>query len=732
MSLASELDRIIHSDHHEPHQVLGVHQDPNDASKSIIRTFQPHAENLFLILDDAKIQMEKIHDHGLYEITVDRSNNDFSYSFEAIYPHQVTQHFEDPYRFGTLLNEFDCYLFNNGTHYEIFNRFGAHIITVNGTKGTVFRVWCPSARRVSVIGNFNYWDGRVHQMRSLGVCGIWEIFVPDLGEGEAYKFEIRTQNGDVLEKADPFQFFSEVRPKSASLVYSLNEYSWSDDQWMTGRRDKAQHEQPISIYEVHLSSWRRDPSDPGRLLSYGELADYLIPYVKDMGFTHIELLPIMEHPLDESWGYQVTGYYAPTSRYGSPKDFMKFVDRCHQEGIGVLLDWVPSHFPTDGHSLGHFDGTALYEHEDPRQGSHQEWGTLVFNYTRHEVENFLIANALFWIDKYHIDGLRVDAVASMLYLDYGRDEGEWVPNQYGDKENLEAIEFLKHMNAIVYERYPGIMMIAEESTSFYGVSKPTNEGGLGFGFKWNMGWMNDTLAYFSSDPLYRKYHHNSLTFSLLYAFSENFILPLSHDEVVHGKCSLLSKMPGDRWQQFANLRLLYLYLWVHPGKKLLFMGGEFGQLNEWDCKASLDWHLIEQRMEHAQLQQFVRALNQLYTDNPALWEVDFTHDGFQWIDFKDVDNSIIVFCRFAKDRKDHLVILLNYTPQVIHGYRMGVPENCLYQEIFCSDLQGFGGSDVSNGAPRQAVNEPHGEAPCFVELTVPPLGGIILKPVREE
>ncbi len=730
MNPANELERIIHSDHHDPHSFLGIHQDPNDSSKVVIRAFKPHAENLMLLMNNAKHQMIKTHDHGLYEITVDRTSG-MAYSFEATHPNNVTQHFEDPYRFGPLLNEFDCYLFNNGTHYEIFNRLGAHIITVDDVKGTVFRVWCPSARRVSVIGNFNYWDGRVHQMRSLGGCGIWEIFIPNLGEGEPYKFEIKTQNGDILEKADPFQFFSEVRPKSASIIYSLDNYAWSDDDWLEKRNATAHYEQPVSIYEVHLSSWRRDPDNPSRLLSYGELGNYLIPYVKDMGFTHIELMPIMEHPLDESWGYQVTGYYAPTSRFGSPKDFMNFVDRCHQAGIGVLLDWVPSHFPTDGHSLGRFDGTALYEHEDPRQGSHQEWGTLVFNYNRPEVEIFLLANALFWLDKFHIDGLRVDAVASMLYLDYGREEGEWIPNRYGDKENLEAIEFLKHMNAIVYERFPGVMMIAEESTSFYGVSKPTNEGGLGFGFKWNMGWMNDTLAYFASDPIYRKYHHNSLTFSLLYAFSENFMLPLSHDEVVHGKCSLLSKMPGDRWQQFANLRLLYFYLWVHPGKKLLFMGGEFGQLNEWNCKISLDWHLIEQHHGHAQVQQFVRTLNQLYIETPPLWEDDSTTAGFQWMDFKDVDNSIIVFARFGKDRRNHVVCLLNFTPQVIHTYRMGVPENCLYQEILCSDLEEFGGSDVSNSAPRQAIDGPVGNAPCHVEVSVPPLAGLILKPIRD-
>jgi 1,4-alpha-glucan branching enzyme len=483
---------------------------------------------------------------------------------------------------------------------------------------------------------------------------------------------------------------------------------------------------------VHLGSWRRDPGDPQRFLTYKEIADALVPYVKEMGFTHIELMPVMEHPLDESWGYQVTAYYSITSRYGTPEEFMYLVDLCHQNNIGVILDWVPAHFPTDAHSLARFDGTALYEHEDPRQGAHPEWGTLVFNYGRKEISNFLIANAIFWFDQYHIDGLRVDAVASMIDLDYSRKDGEWIPNCYGGKENIDAIEFLRHLNSIVYDHYPNVMMIAEESTSFYGVSKAADLGGLGFGFKWNMGWMNDSLSYISKDPLFRKYHHNALTFSLYYAFSENFILSISHDEVVHGKRSLLSKMPGDLWQQFANLRLFLLYQWCHPGKKLIFMSSEFGQWSEWYCKTSLDWHLAEQEGLHKKAQNFVQALNQIYRDNQALWQIDFSCDGFQWLDFNDIDNSVIGFARFGTDHREHLVCVFNFTPQVLINYKMGVPSGVSYQEIFNSDTDRFGGSNVLNVNPLESVQEPFGFAPYHVKLNLPPLGGIVLKPLNSE
>ncbi len=738
INIETEIARLLASDQHDPFQVLGIHFfKPRKGSKSsaLIRTFLPHADTVRLIVDDKKLKAKYNHKHlykmredGLFEIVIDDCSSPFKYRFEITYYNKNVYTIDDPYQFLPQLSDMDRFLFNNGTHYEMYDKIGAHLTTLNSIDGTMFRVWAPSARRVSVIGNFNSWDGRVHQMRSLENSGIWELFIPGIGNDEIYKFEIRTQDMSLLEKSDPMQFFGEVRPRTASVVRDISTYKWHDNDWLEKRSKCKPYDKPVSIYEVHLGTWQRDPSDPERLLTYKELADKLIPYVRDLGFTHIELMPIMEHPLDESWGYQVTGYYSVTSRYGTPEEFMLFVDTCHQNNIGVILDWVPAHFPSDAHSLARFDGTALYEHEDPRQGAHPEWGTFIFNYGRKETSNFLIANALFWLDKYHIDGLRVDAVASMLYLDYSREEGEWIPNCYGGRENLEAIEFIKHLNSIIYERFPNVMMVAEESTSFFGVSKPADHGGLGFGFKWNMGWMNDTLSYFSKDPIYRRYHHNVLTFSMLYAFTENFILPMSHDEVVHGKRSLLSKMPGDSWQQFANLRLLYTYMWTHPGKKLLFMGSEFGQWSEWYCKTSLDWHLCNADDRHSKLQDFVSELNQMYKDNPSLWEIDFNFEGFKWIDFNDVDGSIIVYSRHAKNNGDHLVCLMNFTPQTVFDYKVGVPSSSNYREIFCSDYSRFGGSDSRNPFLGAPVNEPHGNAPCHIKITVPPLAGVILKP----
>ncbi|MBA3004922.1 MAG: 1,4-alpha-glucan branching protein GlgB [Desulfurivibrio sp.] len=725
----SEINRIIASEHHDPFQVLGFHVLDHDTASSVIRTFQPNANACWLLANGEKKEMYKTRPEGFFEIVITDCSEPFPYEYEVAYYDENHHVFKDPYCFLPQMSEYDRYLFNNGTYYEIYNTLGAHLVTIDGVTGTIFRVWAPSAKRVSILGDFNYWDGRVHQMRVLGNSGIWELFIPEIGQGEAYKYEVKTQHDALLEKSDPFQFFSEIRPKTASIVWGLDGYKWNDTAWLTERKSRKSYELPMSIYEVHLGSWRRDPGDPSRLLSFQELAGSLIPYVKEMGFTHIELMPIMEHPLDESWGYQVTGYFAVTSRHGTPQDFMSFVDQCHQHGIGVILDWVPSHFPSDGHALSKFDGTALYEHEDPRQGAHPEWGTLIFNYGRKEVQNFLVSNALFWMDKFHIDGLRVDAVASMLYLDYARNEGDWVPNIYGGKENIDAIEFIKHMNSIIYKRYPDILMIAEESTSFFGVSKPLDWGGLGFGYKWNMGWMNDSLAYFSKEPIFRKYHHNALTFSLLYAFTENFILPMSHDEVVHGKRSLLFKMPGDMWQKFANLRLLFFFLWTHPGKKLLFMGAEFGQISEWYCKVSLDWHLTEQNTMHRQLQTFVQQLNAVYKDTRALWEIDFSFDGFRWLDFKDVDNSIVAFCRQGKKAKDHVVCLINFTPQVLHDYKLGVPAAGWYKEILSTDSAEFGGSNVYNPDNKQAIAEPFGEAPFHILVSVPPLGGIMVKPV---
>ncbi len=728
--IIQELDKVIAGDHHDPFQVLGLHPLADEPGKAVIRTVLPLAESVRLVTKSAERDMYKMRDEGLYELVISDYREPYTYYFEATCFNQEIRYFHDPYRLEPQLSDYDLHLFNAGNHYQIYNKLGAHPLIIDGIEGTIFRVWAPGARRVSVIADFNYWDGRVHQMRALAQSGIWELFIPGIKHGEIYKYEIRTQDNNTIEKSDPFQFYGEIRPKSASIVWDMDGYKWHDDKWLQGRKGHISHDGPMSIYEVHLGSWQRDPSNPDRFLSYREIAGSLVPHVKKMGFTHIEILPITEHPLDESWGYQTTGYFSVTSRFGTPQDFMYLVDCCHQEGIGVIMDWVPSHFPADGHSLAMFDGTPLYEHADPQQGFHPEWQTMIFNYGRKEVANFLIASAMFWMEKFHIDGLRVDAVASMLYLDYARQDNQWQPNPHGGRENLEAIEFLKHLNAIIYSHFPDVDIIAEESTSFFGVSKATDQGGLGFGYKWNMGWMNDTLDYFSRDPVYRKFHHNNLTFSLFYAFSENFVLPLSHDEVVHGKKSLLSKMPGDHRQQFANIRLLFLYLWTHPGKKLLFMGGEFGQISEWYSKVSLDWHLAEHSPAHQQCQLFVEKLNKLYKKLPSLWQRDCFADGFAWMDYNDVDNNIICYARFAADRDDHVVCLLNMSPEIQHNYKMGVPGNEYYQEIFNSDRDEFGGTDVTSPEPIKAIEEGVGEAPCHVSITIPPLSGVILQPTR--
>jgi 1,4-alpha-glucan branching enzyme len=734
--MKSDLERILTCEHHDPFQYLGAHFDEPEAGLVTLRTFQPHALEVRLLHAADTVAMTRICQEGMFEtvLTIDELADPFldpySYRYEILFHSGVVVVSNDPYRFPVLLGEQDRFLFNAGRNYKLYNHLGSHQIKCNSVTGVVFRTWAPNARAISITGNFNGWDGRVHPMRSLGASGIWELFLPHLQQNEIYKFQIKTHDGYILEKSDPFQFYGELRPKSGSVVRSINTYKWKDAQWQETRRTTAPYDQPMSIYEVHPGSWRRDPANPERFLTFRELAETLIPYVKELGFTHIELMPVMEHPLDESWGYQVTAPYSITSRYGTPEDFMFFIDTCHEKQVGVILDWVPAHFPKDAHSLGRFDGSALYEHEDNRLGSHPEWGTYIFNYGRNEVSNYLIANALFWLDKYHIDGLRVDAVASMIYLDYSRKDGEWLPNRYGGRENLEAIEFLRHLNAIVYEHFPNTLLIAEESTSFYGVSKPTNHGGLGFGFKWNMGWMNDILNYFSKDPLYRKFHHNSLTFSIMYAFSENFILPLSHDEVVHGKKSLIDKMPGDLQQKFANLRLLFLTMWMHPGKKLLFMGGEFGQWSEWYCKQSLDWHLLGENAQHRNLQTFIGELNRLYTSHRALWELDFSEAGFSWLDLEDRNNSVISFARFGKNRRNHLVVVFNYTPQVLSNYKVGLPDLCRYQEIFCSDCARYGGADGSDKKTYQPIAHPYAQAQYHTELSLPPLAGIILAPVN--
>ncbi len=638
----------------------------------------------------------------------------------------LTQH--DPYAFPPLLTDYDLYLIGEGTDYLNYEKLGAHVRVLAGVKGVEFAVWAPNAQRVSVVGDFNLWDGRVRPMRSRGASGIWELFIPDLDEGAIYKFEILSRAGGHLGlKSDPYGFWSELRPNTASVVKDIDKYQWNDSAWLSERTSRDWLHAPMSIYEVHVGSWKKKADEDYRWFNYRELAAELIPYVKQMGYTHIELMPIMEHPFDASWGYQTVGYYAVTSRFGAPDDFMYFVDRCHQEGIGVILDWTPAHFPRDAHGLAFFDGTHLYEHADPRRGEHPDWGTLVFNYGRNEVRNFLLSNALFWISKYHIDGLRVDAVASMLYLDYSRKAGEWIPNELGGRENIEAISFIKQLNEVLHQRNPGALMIAEESTAWPAVSRPVYLGGLGFDLKWNMGWMNDTLRYFTLDPLYRQHHHGELTFSLLYAFHENFILPLSHDEVVHGKRSLLEKMPGDDWQKFANLRALFGYMFGHPGKKLLFMGSELGQRAEFWEATTVDWSL-EESPWHKAVQTLVGDLNRLHRNEPALHQVDFEWSGFEWIEAHDAAASVLAFMRHAKNLDDIIVVVCNFTPVVREEYRVGVPRPGYYREILNTDSRFYAGTDLGNSGGVNAEPIPWNDRPYSIKLKLPPLSVMYFKP----
>jgi len=627
------------------------------------------------------------------------------------------------------LQTFSLHLLGEGRHYRAFDKLGSHRRPVGSTVGVHFAVWAPEAERVSVIGDFNWWDGRVHPMRHLGPSGIWELFIPDLPDGQKYKYEIRTRTGEILKKSDPYAFRFEVPPQSASVVHDITGYEWHDVAWLAARQTSGSWlEQPLAIYEVHLGSWKRVPAEGDRYLTYRELAHELVPYVKGMGYTHIELLPVMEHPFSGSWGYQVLGFFAPTSRYGPPEDFKYFVDACHQAGIGVILDWVPGHFPKDEYGLARFDGTALYEHADPRQGEHQDWGTLIFNYGRNEVGNFLLSNALFWLEEYHVDGLRVDAVASMLYLDYSRHEGQWIPNAYGGRENLDAINFFQHLNQLTHREHPGTITAAEESTAWPGVSRPVHLGGLGFTYKWNMGWMHDMLTYIHEDPVHRRWHHNKVTFSGLYMHTENFVLPFSHDEVVHGKRAMLDKIPGDVWQKFAALRTLYGYMYGHPGKKLLFMGGEFGQWREWNAEGSLDWHLLDgPEPGHAALRRYVQDLNWHYGAEPALYQLDFDPAGFRWIDCNDNENSVISIVRYARDPHDFVVMVFNFTPVPRPQYRIGVPDEGWYGEVLNSDAKLYGGGNVGNGGG--VATEPvsaHGFLHSL-RLMVPPLGCLMLK-----
>jgi len=634
----------------------------------------------------------------------------------------------DPYSFPTLLSDLDLHLFGEGKNFEIYDRLGSHLRTVDGIAGVNFAVWAPNAESVSVVGDFNEWDGRTHPLQKRNPSGVWELFIPDLKPGERYKYRVVTGMGP-SDKSDPYGFAAELPPSTASIVTDLEKFHWSDEQWLDRRRSVNPLEQPVSMYEVHLGSWRRFAAGPTDWLGYKELAHQLVDYCLEMGYTHVELMPVTEHPFTGSWGYQTIGYHAVTSRYGPPEDFMYFVNHCHKHDIGVLLDWVPAHFPKDDHGLRMFDGTALYEHADPRQGEHPDWGTLIFNYDRNEIRNFLLANALFWFDKYHIDGLRVDAVASMLYLDYSREDGEWIPNEYGGRENLGAISLLREFNELVHERFPGVLTVAEESTAFGGVSRPTHEGGLGFSLKWNMGWMNDTLRYFQKEPIHRRFHHNELTFSMIYAFTENFTLPLSHDEVVHGKGSLLDQMPGDLWQKYANLRLLYGYMWTHPGKKLLFMGSDFAQWNEWNADTDLQWHLLQWE-SHKGMQRLVADLNKLYQSEPALYEVEFEGHGFEWIDCMSSEDSVLAFMRRAKDPSDHLVVCCNFTPVLRANYRVGVPADTWYGEVLNSDAAIYSGTDTGNHPGRQAEPIEAQGRPLSISVDIPPLGIAIFKPQR--
>lgn len=725
MPYANHIQKILDSTHHDPFQVLGYHE--LDDKTSAIRAFFPNAATIEIIFlkNNEMHKMLKIRDAGFFHIIFNEFKRE-PYVFRITNHHGYSWHQSDPYFHKPFVSEFDMHLFSEGNHHRLYDLLGAHLFTLDGVKGVKYAVWAPNASRISLVGDFNNWDGRRNPMRNRGNCGIWELFMPDHTEHEIYKFEIKTYSGDILLKTDPFGFNFEMRPKTASVVHNIKNYKWNDNEWMATRYTKNSQDAPISIYEAHLSSWMRIPEDDNRWLTYREIADRLVPYVKWLGFTHIELLPVAEHPFDGSWGYQVTGYFAPTSRFGGPNDFKYFVDKCHQAGIGVIIDWVPAHFPRDAFSLAQFDGTCLFEHADPKKGSHQDWGTLIYNYGRNEVRNFLISNALFWYEIFHIDGLRVDAVASMLYLDYSRKPGEWIPNQFGGRENLEAIDFLKQLNMVIYKYFPDTMTIAEESTAFPGVSQPVYNSGLGFGFKWNMGWMHDFLDYMSKDPIYRKHHHNELTFSMLYAYHEHFILPISHDEVVHGKGSLMSKMPGDPWQKFANLRLLYSFMFAHPGKKLLFMGQEFGQWDEWNFDRSLDWHLANYA-PHRGIQVLLHDLNNLYKNNPEFHEVDYSPNGFEWIDCSDYEGSIVSFVRWSKDYKSMLVAVFNFTPVIRHDYRFGVPFKGKYVEIFNSDSEIYGGSNVGNYGDKWSDDIPWMARPCSINVSLPPLGAVYFK-----
>ena len=721
--LRGQASALAGGDCGDPFGVLGLHAEKPD--RLVVRCYYPGASRAWVIdpAGSEVAELEQTYEPGFFTGSIPER---IDYRLRLALPARTIE-IEDPYRFPPVLGDLDMHLLSEGTHLKLYERLGAQLLEIDGVKGASFAIWAPNARRVSVVGEFNDWDGRRHPMRKRIEAGVWELFLPGLRGGELYKFEIKAADGKLLPlKADPIAFQSERPPHTASIVHGARKHEWSDTPWMSGREAANARSAPISIYECHIGSWARVPEEGNRYLTYGELADRLVPYVKQMGFTHLELLPVSEYPFDGSWGYQPIALYAPTSRHGTPADFARFIDRCHREGIGVLLDWVPGHFPTDAHGLIYFDGTHLYEHSDPRLGMHQDWNTLIYNYGRHEVANYLLANAMFWLDRYHIDGLRVDAVASMLYLDYSRKADQWIPNRYGGNENLEATAFLRRLNELTYANNPGAITVAEESTAWPAVSRPTYVGGLGFGYKWNMGWMHDTLRYIGREAVHRPWHHNDLSFGLLYAFSENFVLPISHDEVVHGKGSLIGRMPGDRWQRFANLRAYLGFMFAHPGKKLLFMGCEFAQEREWNHDAGLDWHLLSDA-NHSGAQSLVRDLNAAYRDLPALHQLDCEPQGFEWIDASDHERSVIAFLRRGREPDSIAVVVCNFTPVPREHYRIGVPAPGYYAERINTDSAFYGGSNVGNGGgvPAEPVSW-HGR-PYSVDLTLPPLSTLILE-----
>jgi len=723
-----ELHSLTELIHQSPHTLLGMHP-LGDHSGLVVRALLPAVEKVAIRpvheKDRPSFELQRIPGTDVFEGVTREAQTVYAYDLVITDPQGQVSYTRDPYSFLPTLGESDLYLFGKGDERRIYEKLGAQMRTIDGVAGTSFAVWAPNAQRVSVVSDFNQWDGRCHSMRLLGASGVWEIFIPGVGQGACYKYEIRDAHGNIKLNTDPFGFYFEIAPKQAAKVWDTRKFTWTDEAWLKRRREQDALRSPMSIYEVHLGSWQKKNATES--WSYRELAAPLVEYVKRLGFTHVEFLPAAEHAYYPSWGYQVTGFYAPTSRFGNPDDFQFLVNALHAGGIGVIVDWVPAHFPRDTWALAQFDGTALFEHEDPRKGAHQDWGTLIFNFGRHEVTNFLVANALYWCDRFHIDGLRVDAVASMLYLDYSRKEGEWLPNQYGGRENLEAIDFLRKFNHVTQTEFPGVMTIAEESTAWPQVSRPPYVGGLGFTFKWNMGWMHDTLGYFKREPVHRKYHQNDLTFAMLYHYNENFVLPLSHDEVVHGKGSLIGRMPGDDWQKFANLRALLGYQWLFPGKNLLFMGGEFGQRSEWNENAQLDWWLLDAGPFHKGLQRFVSDLNHFYVQAPAFWQADYEHAGFQWVDCTDRENSILSFLRQPADGRNPAIVILNLTPIPREKYRLGLPCGGHWKEVLNSDAAIYGGSNTGNAGGVDTQTVPSHGRPFSAEFFLPPLSVVVFQ-----